>query len=216
MGVCEEPVSSLARKGAQGRTGCKRIERGKTGVSIRVDEHISTMSRMENIMTQMNPRASVSMRMRVAGVVLSIGLVCVGAVEATSSTDEWLITPQEAALAPRAEAPGGTLLDVGKQESNLGPTIEILKPDAGGKGEGPVEIQINFVPKTGAVDVSSLKVTVVKLFPFDITDRLRDYATAEGIQIKGAKIPAGKHIVRISVADTQGARSIKEIEFEVL
>ena len=37
-----------------------------------------------------------------------------------------------------------------------------------------------------------------------------------GIQIKGAKIPAGKHIVRISVADTQGARSIKEIEFEVL
>jgi len=133
-----------------------------------------------------------------------------------SSPDGWLITPQEAALAPRAEAPGGAPLDVGRQESNLGPTIEILKPNAGGKASGPVEIQINFVPKTGPVDVTSLKVTVVKFIPFDITDRLRDYATADGIQIKEAKIPAGKHIVRISVADAQGTRSVKEIEFEVL
>ena len=72
------------------------------------------------------------------------------------------------------------------------------------------------MPKTGPVDLTSLKVTVVKFLPFDITDRLRDYATADGIQVKEAKIPVGKHIVRISVADTQGARSIKEIEFEVL
>ncbi len=76
--------------------------------------------------------------------------------------------------------------------------------------------QINFVPKTGPVDVNSLKVTVVKFLSIDITDRLREYVSASGIQVKEAKIPAGKHIVRISVADAQGVRSIKEIEFEVL
>ncbi len=153
----------------------------------------------------------------VAGGLLSLMIIFGGGAEGLSAhQDGWLITPEEAASAPRAEAPGGALLDVGKQESNLGPTIEILKPNVGGKASGPVEIQINFVPKTGPVDLTSLKVTVVKFLPFDITDRLRDYATADGIQIKEAKIPVGKHIVRISVADTQGARSIKEIEFEVL
>lgn len=167
-------------------------------------------------MIQMKRGVTFSIRTRVAGAVLSVGLFCVGIVGAMSSPDGWLITPQEAALAPRAEAPGGAPLDVGRQESNLGPTIEILKPNVGGKASGPVEIQINFVPKTGPVDLTSLKVTVVKFIPFDITDRLRDYATADGIQIKEAKIPAGKHIVRISVADAQGTRSVKEIEFEVL
>ncbi len=151
-----------------------------------------------------------------AAALLSLLLFCGGRAEAVSSLqDGWLITPQEAA-AQAAESPGGSVLDVGRQESNMGPTIEILKPSDGGKASGPVEIQINFVPKTGSVDVSSLKVTVVKFLSIDITDRLRDYVSPSGIQVKEAKIPAGKHIVRISVADAQGARSVKEIEFEVL
>ncbi|MBX3343967.1 MAG: hypothetical protein KF806_01520 [Nitrospira sp.] len=150
------------------------------------------------------------------GTLLSLALLHGGRAEAVSSLqDAWLITPQEAA-APAAESPGGIILDVGRQESNLGPTIEILKPTDGGKASGPIEIQINFVPKTGPVDVNSLKVTVVKFLSIDITDRLREYVSASGIQVKEAKIPAGKHIVRISVADAQGVRSIKEIEFEVL
>ena len=151
-----------------------------------------------------------------AGALLSLLMLCGGRAEAVSSLqDGWLITPQEAAT-PAAESPGGSVLDVGRQEINLGPTIEILKPSDGGKASGPIEIQINFVPKTGPVDVNSLKVTVVKFLSIDITDRLRDYVSPSGIQVKEAKIPAGKHIVRISVADVQGARSVKEIEFEVL
>lgn len=152
-----------------------------------------------------------------AGALLSLLLLCGGRAEAVSSLqDGWLITPEEAASAPVAALPGGAPFEVGRQDSNLGPTIEILKPNDGGKASGPIEIQINFVPKTGPVDVSSLKVTVVKFLSIDITDRLREYVSASGIQVKEAKIPAGKHIVRISVADAQGARSIKEIEFEVL
>lgn len=167
-------------------------------------------------MTIMNGECFLKAKLGAAGVVLSFLMICGAGAGATSPTDGWLITPQEAALAPAVDAPGGTLLDVGRQESNLGPTIEVLKPNDGGRASAPIEIQINFVPKAGAVDLTSLKVTVVKLFPFDITDRVRDYATSAGIQMKEAKIPAGKHIVRISVADTDGARSVKEIEFEVL
>ncbi len=151
------------------------------------------------------------------GALLSLALLHGGRADAVSSLqDGWLITPEEAAAAPVAALQGGAPFEVGRQDSNLGPTIEILKPNDGGKASGPIEIQINFVPKTGPVDVSSLKITVVKFLSIDITDRLREYVSASGIQVKEAKIPAGKHIVRISVADAQGARSIKEIEFEVL
>ena len=168
-------------------------------------------------MTTRKETGPLSARIGIAGALLVLLLLCWGRAEAVSSLqDGWLITPQEAASAPLAALPGGAPFEVGRQDSNLGPTTEILKPNDGGKASGPIESQINFVPKTGPVDVSSLKVTVVKFLSIDITDRLREYVSASGIQVKEAKIPAGKHIVRISVADAQGARSIKEIEFEVL
>ncbi len=167
-------------------------------------------------MTKKKGTASLKMCFGAAGALLSLLLLCGGRADAVSSLqDGWLITPEEAA-APVAVLPGGAPFEVGRQDSNLGPAIEILKPNDGGKASGPIEIQINFVPKTGPVDVSSLKVTVVKFLSIDITDRLREFVSASGIQVKEAKIPAGKHIVRISVADAQGVRSVKEIEFEVL
>ena len=42
------------------------------------------------------------------------------------------------------------------------------------------------------------------------------YATADGIQVKEAKIPSGKHRVRITVSDTAGSTTVKELMLEVL
>lgn len=135
------------------------------------------------------------------------------------SQETWLITPEEAAMAPAADAKGlqgGGLTDIGREDINTGPQIEILKPADGGRVPSPLEVAIRFVPRLGAVDLASLKVSIVKFITIDITDRIRPYATAEGIQLREANIPSGKHRVRIAVSDTAGGISIKELWLEVL
>lgn len=135
------------------------------------------------------------------------------------SSESWLITPEEAAMAPAADVnglPRGGLIDIGREDINTGPQIEILKPADGARMPSPVEVAVRFVPRLDAVDLASLKVSIVKFITIDITDRIRPYATAEGIQLKEANIPSGKHRVRIAVSDKAGGVSIKELWLEVL
>ena len=135
------------------------------------------------------------------------------------SSETWLITPEEAAMAPASDGnglQGGGLTDIGREDINTGPQIEILKPADGGRVPSPVEVAVRFVPRLDAVDLASLKVSIVKFITIDITDRIRPYATAEGIQLKEANIPSGKHRVRITVSDKAGGVSVKELWLEVL
>lgn len=135
------------------------------------------------------------------------------------SSETWLITPEEAAMAPAADANGlhgGGLTEIGREDINAGPEIEILKPVDGGRVPSPVEVAVRFIPRLDAVDLASLKVSIVKFITIDITDRIRPYATAEGIQLKEANIPSGKHRVRIAVSDKAGGVSSKEFWLEVL
>ena len=130
---------------------------------------------------------------------------------AFAGSEIWLITPEEAAMAPAAEK--SLIQSRGLSES--GPAIEVVKPTDGGEAPSPLEILIRFAARTETVDLSSLKVSLLKFITIDITDRVRPYATASGIDVKEAKIPAGKHRVRISVADTKGDVSTRDVSFEV-
>jgi hypothetical protein len=56
---------------------------------------------------------------------------------------------------------------------------------------------------------------VVKLVSIDITDRVRPYTSPQGIHIPDARLPSGTHIVRISVADTAGGVSRKQITVSI-
>lgn len=128
----------------------------------------------------------------------------------------WLITPEEAAMAPAPEISGESSLQIESDELSFGPGIEVIKPKEGDRAEAPIEVFIKFTPQSDPVDIKSLKVSVVKFITIDITDRLKDYSSPEGIHVKEAKIPKGKHTVRISIADTNGMYSKKEINFEVI
>lgn len=153
-------------------------------------------------------------RWTVVGCLTAVVLLSAAAT-AHALRDNWLITPEEAAMAP---APEGTIIGeipVGG-ESQLGPKIDVIKPGEGTSEPAPVEVDIRFVPKTSPVDLESLKVSVVKLINIDITDRVRAHATTDGIHVSGAQIPTGKHTVRISIADKDGLRSVKDVTFEVL
>jgi hypothetical protein len=127
-----------------------------------------------------------------------------------ASPDSWLITPDEAVLAPA--------IDDGIRSRALndaGPGIEIVKPAEGEIVPSPAEILIRFLPKTVAVDLSSLKVTLLKFIPIDLTDRLKPYVNPNGIAVKEANVPAGAYRVRITLSDAQGKTSMREISFEI-
>jgi hypothetical protein len=143
-----------------------------------------------------------------------------GTVSATEPGGMWLVTPEEAALestpVDKRGPNGGSLSDVGREPPDTGPLIEVLKPSSGSPISVPLEISVKFVPRGGApVDLTSLKVTLMKLFGIDITDRVRPYATPAGIQIPDAKLPSGEHTVRITVADASGGVSQKHVTLTV-
>lgn len=128
----------------------------------------------------------------------------------------WLITPEEGAMASAPEVSGESSVQIESDELNLGPVIEVIKPKEGDRSKAPIEVFITFTPQSDPVDLKSLMVSVVKFMSIDITDRVKDYSSPHGIHMKEAKIPQGKHTVRISIADTNGMYSKKDITFEVL
>jgi hypothetical protein len=143
-----------------------------------------------------------------------MSLLCVASM-GRAETGDWLILPEEAAMAPAPEPTRG-ILEIGRDDISIGPVIEIVEPLNGGRGPMPIHVSIRFTPRSEPVDLASLKVTLVKFIAINITDRIRPYVTPEGIQVNEAKIPPGKHRVRITLADKAGEFSMKEVFFEVL
>ncbi len=138
---------------------------------------------------------------------------------AGSEQGVWLITPEEAAQPAAPEGtlspPGGKPLDIGREAPDTGPMIDLVKPEEGASRPAPMEVLVRFTPRSAPVDLSTLSVSVVKLIAIDITDRVRPYASAEGIDIPEAKLPSGKHTVRISVGDAGGGVSRKQLTVSV-
>lgn len=137
----------------------------------------------------------------------------VGRGPTAAAQEFWLVTREEAAMPPAPEeqvAPRG-LFEAGREEPDTGPLIDVLKPLIGKVQSAPLEILVRFEPRTAPVDLSSLKVTLMKFIPIDLTDRVRPYASLEGIRIPDARLPSGEHTVRISVADNAGGVSRKQM-----
>lgn len=151
--------------------------------------------------------------------VLLVGVAFAWLGASTPGDEFWLITPEEAAK-PGAPANADALnpfttrglspLEVGR-DVDTGPMIEVLKPSVKKVETTPVEVSVKFAPRSAPVDISSLKVQVVKLIPIDITDRVRPYTDPEGIHIPDARLPSGEHKVRISLSDKDGGMTRKEM-----
>ena len=133
--------------------------------------------------------------------------------------ENWFITPEEAAMPPAAQTSrfrGGEHFELGRKDSEVGPIITVEKPQMGVPQNSPMEIVVKFVPRSHPVDLSTLEVELVKFINIDITDRVVEYTTEKGIQLKEADIPLGEHRVRIALADITGAGNVQEFLFEVL
>ncbi len=92
----------------------------------------------------------------------------------------------------------------------LGPAIKVIAPKENMVQIAPFDIDIRFEQRGAAVvDLASLKVFLMKLWNIDITDRVKPYASGDGIHLTHADFPKGQHTIKIAIADHEGHESAR-------
>jgi hypothetical protein len=131
---------------------------------------------------------------------------------ATSAAAFELVTPNEAALPP-GKVPSAAV----RGSPTRRPSITIISPSGAGAIYSPVDLKVSFSAFGGAtIDPDTVVVTYVKQPEIDITPRIREFITANGIDIAHADVPPGLHQFWIELKDSNGNFNGREVEFLVL
>jgi len=125
----------------------------------------------------------------------------------------WLFTPEEAMTPGEVRTRG--LFQREAPLPNSGPDIDIEKPGLDQALQPPLDIAISFIARHAPVDLSTFRVTLVKLVNIDLTDRVRQHLSVEGLRLTQVQLPSGEHIVRLSLSDQAGGVTVKEIILRV-
>ncbi|MDR3435862.1 hypothetical protein [Telmatospirillum sp.] len=97
-----------------------------------------------------------------------------------------------------------------------GPSIRYDAPPAGPAAHAPFDFHVQFEAHGGAtIDPSHIKVTYLKVPSVDLTERLRPYISADGINMPKAQVPSGEHPLRVEVEDSDGRSSEQMISLKV-
>jgi len=98
-----------------------------------------------------------------------------------------------------------------------GPTVAVVSPLPGaGSIKSPLHLKIKFQPHGAAkIDVDSVLLTYMKEPTVDLTQRIKPYITAGGIDVEDAEVPPGTHTLRLNIADSDGHTSTTDLTFSV-
>jgi hypothetical protein len=98
-----------------------------------------------------------------------------------------------------------------------GPQIIALLPKPDAKGvSSPFHFQVKFVARSGAkIDSDSVHVMYLKKPLVELTDRLKQYIKADGIDVDAAEAPPGTHSIRIDVNDSESRAGSTILTFNV-
>jgi hypothetical protein len=125
----------------------------------------------------------------------AVAAACLAIGEAKAGTV--LISAEEAKLPP----PKGAVA-VATRGITRGPKIAYVGSDA---AQSPMRLQLKFETFGGSkIDTDSLKVTYMKTPAVDLTPRLKPFVQPTGIDMPGAELPAGDHLIRVDVKDSDG------------
>lgn len=96
-----------------------------------------------------------------------------------------------------------------------GPAIELISPTTAGV-KSPLALKIKFTARNNvAIDPTSVKMTYLKLPPVDLTDRIKSHVTKDGIDMPGAEVPPGTHVLRVDLKDAEGRSATSMITLKV-
>ena len=140
--------------------------------------------------------------------------------------DSWLILPEEAAELdlPDKEWSEGIR---GTRAPSRGPRISVLEPVVVVGPEGPtiessspLSLQILFEKNEAPVDMESLKVVAHrKSIPrrsVSLTDRIQGYLDGQKIAANGIKIPRGRYLIELVIADEEGYETIESFRLRIV
>ena len=109
-----------------------------------------------------------------------------------------LIVAKEAALPSAA----GVLATRG---ISRGPSVKMASPEPDVAVNSPFDFKVVFEARGGdKIDPNSVKVIYMKSHFVDLTPRLKNAISANGIDFPKAEVPPGSHTIRITVKDTEG------------
>jgi hypothetical protein len=109
-----------------------------------------------------------------------------------------LITAEEAQLPP----PKGAIA-TDRRGITRGPKVDFVA--SGEQLHSPMHLQLKFEPFGGAkIDPDSVKVTYMRTPNVDLTPRIKSFVQPSGIDIPDVELPAGEHMVRVDIKDSDG------------
>ncbi len=136
------------------------------------------------------------LRSLLTAAILAIGFALIAGTPASAGTV--LISADEAKLPPPKGAVG-----VATRGITRGPKVAYI--GAADATKSPMRLQLKFESFGGAkIDTDSLKVTYVKTPAVDLTPRLQPFVKSDGIDMPDAELPAGDHLIRVDVKDSDG------------
>ena len=99
-----------------------------------------------------------------------------------------------------------------------GPAIDLLTPAAAlAAVQSPVHLELKFAAHGGAkIDQSSFKLTDTVVPAVDLTDRVRSFTRADGIDIPAAEIPPGIYTIHAEIKDSEGRSGSLTFTFKVV
>jgi len=139
--------------------------------------------------------------------ILATGFALIAGTPASAGTV--LISADEAKLPPPKGAVG-----VATRGITRGPKVAYV--GAAGATQSPMRLQLKFESFGGAkIDTDSLKVTYVKNPAVDLTPRLKPFVKPDGIDMPDAELPAGDHLIRVDVKDSDGRAATTSFTLKV-
>ena len=147
--------------------------------------------------------------------------------------DFFLITPQEAEqlrlaledLPPPTGMPDVTRRPPGEERQPLprGPRVVVHHPPVKETPEGFIietyattHFHISFDQNQAPVDMNSLEVRAKKgIFSLSLTDRLKPYVQGTILRADTVKLPSGRFLVQVEIADVAGGRTVETYRLDV-
>jgi hypothetical protein len=164
-------------------------------------------------------RASARRQLTLAAGLSLIGLVIPLTAAAQQSSPQparqpfVLVTEAEAAA---SQAAGGLLVPRTTPAPGA-PRIELVAPDLSQPVTAPTNIQVRFTTSAPAEPKPETFRVLYGAFRLDVTQRLLGVAkvTKEGIQVRDAVLPAGRHQLALVLTDTLGREVQQVVAFTV-
>ena len=146
---------------------------------------------------------------------VAVATACIVALSAPGSAADVLelITAAEASL-PSVPVP---ILEL-RGSPIRRPQVEILSPPpAAGVMHSPIALTVNFSAFGGAkINANSVLVTYLKQPNIDLTQRLKPFISAAGIDLAQAEVPPGLHQLWIELKDDHGHVGGAELTFQIV